>query len=89
MCSYLTSKEPMDGSGKGATGWFRLTAAMACYDHPYHSPEEHMLNIDFLNEEAGPSARIAVELTAESARRLVKMIESALESASELLGPLP
>jgi uncharacterized protein DUF6295 len=86
MCSYLTSTAPMSGSGKGAGGWFRLTSAMAYFDHPYHSSQEHTLNIDFLNEAEGPSARVAVELTADSARALVRCIEEALAAAGAVAG---
>ena len=81
MCSYLTTSAPISGSGKGASGWIRLTHAMAYYDHPYHSPDEHTLNVDFLNQGEGPSARIALELTPDSARALVRCIEEALAAA--------
>ena len=27
MCTYLTEKVEMDGSGKGASGWFTLSEA--------------------------------------------------------------
>jgi hypothetical protein len=87
MCSYVTSKTALSGSSKGANGWFRLTSAMAYYDHPYHSPDEHTLNIDFLNEREGPAARVAVELTADSARALVRCIEDALAAAGEATSP--
>ena len=87
MCSYLTSRTPLTGSGKGAEGWFRVTSAMAYFDHPYHSPEGHTLNIDFINEEEGPAARVAVELTAESARALVRCIEEALAAAGAAASP--
>jgi hypothetical protein len=78
MCTYLTEKVTVAGSGKGAAGWFRLTDASVYFDHPQHAPQEHTLNIDFLNPQQGPSARVAVELTAESARALAAAIESAL-----------
>jgi hypothetical protein len=39
------------------------------YDHPYDLPLEHALNIDFVNEAAGPGARVAVELSVEAARQ--------------------
>jgi hypothetical protein len=87
MCTYLTSATSVSGSGKGAQGWFSLTSAMAYFDHPYHSPDEHTLNIDFLNEAEGPSARVAVELTAESARALVRCIEEALANAGSAAAP--
>jgi hypothetical protein len=81
MCTYLTEKVAVTGSGKGAAGWFGLTDATVYFDHPVHAPAEHTLNIDFLNPAQGPSARVAVELTAESARALAKAIETALDSA--------
>ncbi len=83
MCTYVTEKTAVDGSAKGAAGWFRLSHALAYVDHPYHSPYEHTLNLDFIDPAAGPSARVAVELTPASARELVRCIESALEAAGE------
>jgi len=67
------------GSGKGSEGWFTLSHANVSFDHPYHAALEHALNIDFVNEAAGAGARVAVELSAESARELVKAIQAALE----------
>ena len=81
MCTYLTEKLAVTGSGKGAAGWFGLTDATVYFDHPVHAPAEHTLNIDFLNPAQGPSARVAVELTAESARALAQAIQTALDSA--------
>ena len=79
MCTNITEKAAIAGSGKGRDGWFVLDAANVSYDHPFHAPVEHALNIDFVNEAAGPGARVAVELTADSARRLVDAILVALE----------
>jgi len=81
MCTYLTEKLPVEGSGKGAAGWFGLTEATVYVDHPQHARAEHTLNIDFLNPGEGPAARVALELTADSARALAAAIESALSSA--------
>jgi hypothetical protein len=81
MCTYLTEKIEVDGSGKGAQGWFPLTAATVYIDHPQHAPYEHTLNIDFINPASGPSARVAVELTEEAALALVDAIRAALASA--------
>jgi hypothetical protein len=79
MCTYTTEKTAVLGSGKGAAGWFSLTGANVYYDHPYHVPLDHSLNIDFVNEALGPSARVAVEMSAGSARALVQAILTALE----------
>ena len=81
MCTYLTEKVDVEGSGKGAAGWFPVTEASVYFDHPQHARAEHTLNIDFLNPGLGPSARVAVELTAASARALATAIESALAAA--------
>ena len=78
MCTYLTEKVTVEGSGKGTAGWFGLTEASVYFDHPQHARAEHTLNIDFLNPGQGPSARVAVELTADSARALATAIQSAL-----------
>jgi hypothetical protein len=81
MCTYLTENIAAAGSGKGAQGWFRLSEASVYLDHPVHALADHTLNIDFKNPELGPSARVAVELTAQTARALVAAIESALAAA--------
>jgi hypothetical protein len=78
MCTYATERVEVSGSGKGAQGWFALASASVYVDHPVHADAAHTLNIDFLNPAAGPSARVAVELTTESARRLADAIEVAL-----------
>jgi hypothetical protein len=78
VCTYLTEKVDVEGSGKGAAGWFGVTEASVYFDHPQHARAEHTLNIDFLNPGEGPSARVAVELTAASARALAAAIERAL-----------
>jgi hypothetical protein len=83
MCSYVTEKAAISGSGKGPDGWFQLTHATVYMDHPYFTVLEHTLNIDFINQSAGPSARIAVELSPESARELVARIQSVLEAAGD------
>jgi hypothetical protein len=80
MCTYLTEKIAISGSGKGTASWIKVTDATVYFDHPVHAQADHTLNIDFLDPSAGPSARVAVELTAESARALAKAIEAALAS---------
>jgi hypothetical protein len=81
MCSYLTVATDVAGSAKGPKGWFSVTSASVYFDHPYHAPFEHTLNIDFSDPDRGPGARVAVELSADSARALLRSIEAALEAA--------
>ena len=69
MCTYATSRAEVSGSAKGPNGsWFRVTDATVYFDHPVHALAEHTLNIDLADPAGGPSARVAVELTADSAR---------------------
>jgi hypothetical protein len=82
MCTYATIKTALDGSAKGpGSKWFRVTDAVVYFDHPVHAPAEHTLNIDFTAPAQGPAARVAVELTAASARELLAAIQAALDSA--------
>jgi Family of unknown function (DUF6295) len=70
MCTYLTEHVAIDGSAKGATGWFGADRATVYVDHPVHAPYGHTVNIDVINPQLGPSARVALELTEESALAL-------------------
>ena len=81
MCTMIVEKVKIDGSGKGASGWFSLEQANISYDHPFNAPMEHALNIDFVNASQGPSARVAVELSESAARELVKTILAVLDQA--------
>ena len=55
MCTMIAQQIQVDGSGKGSSGWFDLRQANVSYDHPYHVPLEHALNIDFVDMARGPS----------------------------------
>lgn len=81
MCTTIAEKLPISGSGKGPQGWFPLGQVYIGYDHPVHAPLEHALSLDFVNEDIGPGARVAVELTRDAARDLVARIVDALERA--------
>jgi Family of unknown function (DUF6295) len=82
MCTYATMQTPVEGSAKGPNGsWFRVTDATVYFDHPVHAMAEHTLNIDLAAPDRGAAARVAIELTAESARELVTAINAALASA--------
>jgi hypothetical protein len=81
MCTMIVEKIQVDGSGKGKDGWFDLKQASVSYDHPFNAPFEHALNIDFVNESLGTSARVAVELSEQAARDLVQAILDVLDRA--------
>ncbi len=82
MCTMIAKKIEIQGSGKGQADWFGLHQATVSYDHPFDVPLEHALNIDFVDEARGPGARLAVELSVESAESLVRTIQSILAEAS-------
>ena len=79
MCTMIVVNAEISGSGRGPQGWFPLRQVSVSYDHPFSAPLDHALNIDFVNEAEGLSARVAVELTPDSARQLVKTILAALD----------
>ncbi len=81
MCTYETARVELSGSGKGASGWFPLSTATVYFDHPTHAPADHTLNIDFLNPELGPGARLAVELGPGAAQALAEAILAMLGRA--------
>ncbi len=86
MCTYQTEKISVEGSGKTSSGWSTMTDATVYFDHPIHYPAGHALLIDVLNPAAGPSSRVALELSPESARQLAEAILRSLASVpSELL----
>jgi hypothetical protein len=82
VCTYSTERfEVTASSGKGPQGWFPLRTATVYYDHPVHAPHDHTVNIDFMNPEQGPGARVAVELSLESARELLRALQVTVERA--------
>jgi hypothetical protein len=83
MCSYIVKKAALAGSAKGAKGWMTIDTANIYYDHPYHAPFDHTLNIDFVSEANGGRERVAVELSASAARELVAQILEALETGEK------
>jgi hypothetical protein len=58
----------------------KIDTAHVYYDHPFHAPLDHALGIDFVNAADGGRERIAVEISAESARDLVRAILAALDA---------
>ena len=83
MCTMIAHQVKLQGRGKSGPDWFEVREANISYDHPYDLPLEHALNIDFVNEALGPGARVAVELSVDAARQLVKTIEAVLAQAGQ------
>jgi hypothetical protein len=83
MCTMIAHQVKIEGRGKSSSEWFEVREANVSYDHPYDLPLEHALNIDFVNEAMGPGARVAVELSVEAARQLVKTVQAVLDEADQ------
>jgi Family of unknown function (DUF6295) len=84
MCTYATVAQDVDGSAKGPNGpWMHVSHASVYFDHPVHAMAGHTLNIDLTDPSRDPAARVALELTAESARQLVAAIQAALAAVPE------
>ena len=64
---------------KGANGWFHVDKVFLGYDHPYHAQFEHAISIDFVNEAS--NSRLAVELSRESAREMVRQLSEVMDEA--------
>ena len=83
MCTMIAQQAKVSGSGKAGSGWFRVDTASVSYDHPFDMPLEYTLNLDFTNQAGGPGARVAVELDAASARKLLEVIQEVMRQAEE------
>ncbi|MQF98681.1 MAG: hypothetical protein FI729_04030 [SAR202 cluster bacterium] len=87
MCTMIVENVTIDGSGKGSKGWFNLKKANVSFDHPFNAQFDHSLNIDFVNDDLGIEHRVAVELSRDSAQKLIEAISTALARGDEQLGP--
>jgi hypothetical protein len=86
VCTYVTETLPVAGSAKGPTGWIRVTDAAVYFDHPVHATADLTLNVDLRRPADGPSARVGIELTADSARALAESILRVLDQSAALAG---
>jgi hypothetical protein len=81
VCTSIVEIVAADGAGKGADGWFDLTHAVVSYDHPHHAWYEEAITLDFVNSTLGPQARVAVEISLESAKALAGALARAIAAA--------
>ena len=86
MCTSIVEISKAEGSGKGADGWFDLTNSVVSYDHPHHALLEEAITIDFVISALGPGARVAVEITLQSARDLSAALSRAIAAAEMVEG---
>ncbi len=83
MCTMIAQQVNISGSCKAGSDWFRINQASVSYDHPFDMPLEYSLNLDFTNQAGSPGVRVAVELDAASARKLVEVILGVMKQAED------
>jgi uncharacterized protein DUF6295 len=81
MCTSIVEVIGAEGAGKGDGGWFALDRAVVSYDHPHHALLEEAIILDFVNSALGPAARVAVELTLQTAKQLNAALARAIAEA--------
>jgi hypothetical protein len=86
VCTSIVEIATAAGTGKGGDGWFDLTHSVVSYDHPHHALFEEAINIDFVNPALGPGARVAVEISLQSAKALSAALARAIAAADEVEG---
>jgi hypothetical protein len=86
MCTSIVEIVSVNGAGKAGDAWIDLTHAVVAYDHPHHALLEEAITIDFVNRALAPGARVAVELTLESAKALHGALTKALADADIVVG---
>jgi hypothetical protein len=86
VCTSIVEIAAAEGTGKGGDGWFDLTHAVVSYDHPHHALFEEAINIDFVNPALGPGARVAVEISLQSAKELSAALARAIAAADVVEG---
>ncbi len=82
MCTMIAQQGYVSASGKAGEDWFRVDMASISYDHPFDMPLEYALNLDFTGE-SGVRERVAVEMDAASARKLVEAIQQVMKQAED------
>ena len=84
MCTTIAMSATVNGSGKGTAGWFPISRANVGYDHATHSQLDHALLLDFVNEQMGASARVAVEMDLASGKALIAQLQAAIAEAERI-----
>lgn len=84
MCSYIIETADVYGAAKGTATWMAVNRVNVCYDHPASAPLDHAILIDFVDSSRGPDARVAVELSKQSAQALILAIQNALETGDAM-----
>jgi hypothetical protein len=84
VCTYVTEHLALSAcGGKSPLGWIDITEATVYYDHPVHAPLDHAVNVDSAIPRPGPAARVALELSIDSARALIAALQTTVARAAQ------
>ena len=81
MCTSIVEVVGVEGAGRGDGGWFAVDRSVVSYDHPHHALLEEAITLDFVSSTGGPGARVAVELSLKTAKRLAAALARAIAAA--------
>lgn len=81
MCTSIVEIAKAEGAGRNRNGWFKLTHSVIAYDHPQCALDEDAVLIDFTNRDMDPGARVAAELSLESAKALYAALGKVIAEA--------
>ncbi|MBA47303.1 MAG: hypothetical protein CL893_04355 [Dehalococcoidia bacterium] len=84
MCTMISEKADVKGSGKKTTNWIPLDSCDIYYDHSTYVDCEHSITLSFKNEMNPIDSRITVEITPESAKDIINKINAALEKGNHI-----
>ena len=74
MCTMISQKAIVKGSGKKTNNWIPIDSCDIYYDHSTYVDCEHSITLSFKNEMNPIDSRITVEITPESAQDIIKKI---------------
>lgn len=84
MCTMISEKAVVKGSGKKTNNWIPLDSCDIYYDHSTYVDCEHSITLSFKNEMNPIDSRITVEITPESAKDIINKINAALEKGNHI-----
>ena len=84
MCTMISEKASVKGSGKKSKNWIPLNSCDIYYDHSTYVDCEHSITLSFKNDMNPIDSRITVEITPESAKDIIEKINAALRKGNHL-----
>jgi hypothetical protein len=77
-CTGIVESSEISGGANGKQGWFKSGQVVVSLDNVLHTGGQYAVSMDFIGESQSTFAKVTVELTPESAKKLADMIQTAL-----------